>query len=48
MGRLPPNKALQLTPRAAPSRRLVAFWRRGSGAVALADSSRGAAERPIR
>jgi len=44
----PPNTALQLTPRAAPHRGVVAFWRRGLGALALAVSARGAAERPVR
>jgi hypothetical protein len=43
---VPPNKALQLTPRAHVQLTLVPFWRRGSGGPALAVSARGAAEHP--
>lgn len=43
----PPNKALQLTPRARAQRR-VDILAPASGVVALAVSARGAAERPVR
>jgi hypothetical protein len=48
VGRPPPDQAPELTSPAPAHRDLQPFWLRGSGAVALAVSARGAAERPVR